>query len=219
MKSQPENTAASASRFDAEAAMWDENPRRRELTDAIAQAIQQDVELGASWRVLEYGCGTASLGFRLAPHVAEVVAADASTGMIEQVHRKLAQSPGVRLTPLLLDLSRQEAPAERFDLIVAAMIMHHVTDLDQLWTKLATMLVSTGVIAVADLCAEDGSFHGPARVPHNGFEPEALSETIQRCVGKASWQCRVIHKYAKNGVQYEVFLLTMKRAGETPASS
>ena len=211
MGSHAGNTDASRSRFDTEAATWDENPQRRQLTDAIGQAISEDLPLRPSWRVLEYGCGTASLGFQMAPQVAEVVAADASAGMIAQVQRKLAQSPNVRLKPLLLDLSRQEAPAERFNLIVTAMTMHHVEDIDQIWSKLATMLAPTAAIAIADLCAEDGSFHAPECVPHNGFVPEALAETIQRCAGTLPCQCRVIHSIAKNGRQYEVFLLTTTR--------
>jgi 2-polyprenyl-3-methyl-5-hydroxy-6-metoxy-1,4-benzoquinol methylase len=200
-----------ASRFDAEAATWDENPRRRLLTEAIARDVFEELPPLPSWRVLEYGCGTASLGLLLAPRVAQVVAADASTGMIEQVRRKLTSRPDIRMTPLLLDLSRQSPPPERFDLIVTAMTMHHVEDLEQVWSRLGAMLAPTGSVAVADLCAEDGSFHAPEHVPHNGFVPEALAKIVQKYVGAARCQWRVIHSFEKNSRSYEVFLLTATR--------
>jgi ubiquinone/menaquinone biosynthesis C-methylase UbiE len=74
-----------ANRFDEAAATWDDTPRRRQMSETITRAVQQTIPLRKDWRVLEYGCGTATLGFLLAPHVGEVVAADASAGMVEQV--------------------------------------------------------------------------------------------------------------------------------------
>lgn len=199
-------------RFDEAAATWDDNPRRRELSEAIAQAIRQAVALQKTWRVLEYGCGTATLGLLLAPHVREVVAADASAGMIEQVGRKLAQSPALNVVPMLLDLSHQPAPAERFDLIITAMAMHHVEDIQLVLTRMGDMLTAGGWLAVADLCQEDGSFHQDIVVPHNGFAPEILAQIVTRCIPGTRCQWRIIHTVAKNDRQYEVFLLTGHRA-------
>ena len=196
------------SRFDEAAATWDDNPRRRQLSEAIAQAIRQAVPLKKDWRVLEYGCGTATLGFLLAPHVREVVAADASAGMIEQVRRNLAQSSHVNLTPTLLDLSQQPAPAERFDLIVTAMAMHHVEDVQQVLTRVGEMLTDGGYLAIADLCQEGGSFHQDILVPHNGFCPAALAETVVRCIRGTHCRWQTIHTVIKNDRQYEIFLLT-----------
>lgn len=197
-----------ANRFDEAAATWDENPRRRQMSEAIATAIRQAVLLQKEWRVLEYGCGTATLGFLLAPHVREVVAADASAGMIEQVRKKLGQSPGVNLTPMLLDLSQQPAPAERFDLIVTAMAMHHVEDISLVVTRLGAMLTAGGRLAIADLCQEDGSFHTDIVVPHNGFDPAALVQTVGRCVPGTHCQWQTAYTVTKNDRQYDIFLLT-----------
>jgi len=100
------------SHFDEAAATWDDNPHRRALTESIATSIRATVPLRDDWRVLECGCGTAALSFDLVPAVGEVVAADASPGMIEQVRRKLTRYPTAKITPLLLDLTRNASPRE-----------------------------------------------------------------------------------------------------------
>ncbi len=208
----PDVTARQAfSHFDEAAATWDDNPVRHALTEAIAKAISEAVPLDGNWRVLEYGCGTGTLGFLLAPAVREVVAADASPGMIEQVRRKLALYPAARMTPLVLDLTRDPSPREEFDLIVTAMALHHVDDVQLVLSRLGGMLANRGWLVVADLCAEDGSFHEPMKVPHNGFVPEDLAHTATRSLGQADCRWQTVHRVEKNGRSYEVFLLVAHR--------
>jgi ubiquinone/menaquinone biosynthesis C-methylase UbiE len=193
--------------FDEAAASWDDNTHRRALTEAIARAIRDVLPLSRKWRVLEYGCGTGTLSFLLASAVREVVAADASPGMIEQVRRKLAMCPDCRMTPLLLDLTSEPVPSDTFDLVITAMALHHVEDVAQLLSTLRGMLVRGGWLVVADLCAEDGSFHEPMKVPHNGFAPGALADVARRSLGEADCQWRIVHRVQKNDRGYDVFLL------------
>ena len=196
-----------AARFDKEAATWDDNPRRQQLTAAVAAGISAAVPLRSDQRLLEYGCGTASLGFLLAARVGQVVAADVSTGMIDQVRRKLTDRPTANLRPILLDLASQPPLDERFDVIVTAMAMHHIADTTAVLSRLVEMLADGGWLAVADLCREDGSFHDQVQVPHNGFEPEGLAETV-RGLGLSDCRWQVIHRMEKNGRPYDIFLLT-----------
>lgn len=200
------------SHFDQEAATWDDDPVRRRRTEEIARGIVQAVPLSPDWRVLEYGCETASLGFLLAPHVREVVAADASAAMIEQVRRKVAVHPTARMKPLVLDLSRDPVPAERFNLIVTAMVLHHIDDTERLFSQFSEMLANDGWLAVADLCEEDGSFHAPMKVAHNGFSPECMGHTTGRILKTATCRWQINGHVQKNGRSYDVFLLTAHRS-------
>ena len=201
-----------AARFDKEAATWDDKPDRQRLTAAIAAGIRSAVPLRPDQRLLEYGCGTASLGFLLAESVGQVVAADISAGMIEQVHRKLADRPKANLSPVLLDLSTQPPLAEKFNVIVTAMAMHHIVDTTAVLSRLVEMLADGGWLAVADLCQEDGSFHDHlnVQVPHNGLDPEGLMEVV-RGLGLSNCCWQVVHHIEKNGRSYDVFLLTARR--------
>lgn len=192
--------------FNEAAATWDENPHRRQLTEAIARSIGSTLPLQPDWRVLEYGCGTAALSFLLASQVREVVAADAAPGMVEQIRRKLTVYPTTKVKPLLLDLTQEAALTERFDLILMAMALHHITDVPELLSRLGSMLADRGWLAIADLQAEDGSFHTPQTVPHNGFAPKALAQSITVSLGEVSCTWRIVHEIPKNGRLYPVCL-------------
>lgn len=210
MTSPSDTGSHNLSYFDDAAATWDDNPHRRKLTEAIAQDICNIVPLAADWRVLEYGCGTGSLSFLLASRVRQVIAADASPGMIEQVRQKLTLHPNVRMTPLLLDLTRDPTPPERFDLIITAMALHHVDDVPLLLTRLGAMLAKGGWLVVADLCKEDGSFHEPRNVPHNGFDPDELARLVAQSLGSPKGNWHLVHRVEKPNRGYDVFLLTAR---------
>jgi len=203
--------AAVVSHFNDAAATWDENPHRRELTQAIARGVGTAIPLQPTWRVLEYGCGTAGLSFLLASRVREMVAADASPGMVEQVRRKLETCPATRIQPRLLDLMQETAPTEQFDLIVVAMTLHHVPNVPELLTRLGSMLGAGGWLAIADLQTEDGSFHTSLTVPHNGFAPETMVQSINQAIGTNSCTWRVVHEFPKNGRTYPVCLWTAQK--------
>jgi ubiquinone/menaquinone biosynthesis C-methylase UbiE len=197
--------------FDEAATIWDEDPHRRERTQAIARSIVATVPLKSNWRVMEYGCGTAELSFLLASQVREVVAADASAGMVDQIRRKLKPCPTIRIEPRLLDLVQEPAPVERFDLILVAMALHHIPDVSELLTRLGSMLGDGGWLAIADLQAEDGSFHMPLTVPHNGFVPETMVQSINQAIGTNSCSWRIVHEFPKNGRTYPVCLWTAQK--------
>lgn len=165
--------------FDKAAATWDENPHRMKLTEAIVNAIKTKVSLDKKMRVLEYGCGTGNISFALAGDVCEIVAADTSSGMIETLKGKLAANPDVKITPVLLLGENGLAEFGNFDLICTGMVMHHVEDIDSTLRLFASLLNPGGVVAIADLYAEDGSFHADMKVPHNGFDPDDLTGKMQ----------------------------------------
>ena len=205
----------STQRFDQQAATWDDNPLRRAMAAAVAAAIQADVPLRPEWTALEYGCGTAALSFRLSGQLSQIVAADSSPGMLEQVRQKLAVTGVANILPLQLDLGSEPPPPTRFNFIACAMSVHHVEDLRRLAAAFATLLVPGGWLAIADLEAEDGSFHEDQAVPHHGFEPAVLANLLKAAgLTGAAW--RTIHTMERNGRAYPIFLLTMQRESRHP---
>jgi 2-polyprenyl-3-methyl-5-hydroxy-6-metoxy-1,4-benzoquinol methylase len=70
-----------------------------------------------------------------------------------------------------LDLEQGGKVEGRYDLIVSSMTLHHVPDPAGLIAQLSAALLPRGILAVADLDAEDGSFHGDnTGVLHLGFD-------------------------------------------------
>lgn len=206
----PKKNTAGPSHFDQAAATWDDKPSRREMAAAIAAAISATVPLNPAWNGLEFGCGTATLGFLLAARLRSVVAADISAGMLDQVRQKAATAGVRNLQPRLLDLTRAAPAGETFDFIFSAMALHHMADTRAVMANLARLLAPGGWVALVDLCAEDGSFHQDTMVPHHGFDPAGLG----RCLAEAglrgtAW--RTIHELERHGQRYPLFLLTASR--------
>ena len=166
--------------FDARAATWDDDPAKVSRAATVAAAIAARVPDLARRQVLEYGCGTGLLGFAMRPRVAAVTLADSAPGMLEVLRRKIATSGLDRMTPLRLDLAVDPPPAGRFDLICSLMALHHVKDTAALLAAFRDLLAPGGMIALADLDAEDGSYHGAAEQDvHHGFDRAALSRLLE----------------------------------------
>ena len=206
----------SGKHFDKAAAGWDQKQRRVELAAKIASAISSTLPLHKKMTGLEYGCGTGLVGLALAPELATLTAVDTSNGMLEVLAGKIKEEKISNVTPLCLDLL-QEPLNERFDLIFCAMTLHHIKEADQLLARFCELLAAGGYLAVADLQAEDGSFHDAEAdgIMHHGFHPEDLVKTLTD-LGLTQVSVKEVHSIIKTndaGVEraYPVFLLSGKK--------
>jgi len=166
--------------FDARAKDWDADPTKVERARAVAAAIEANVEMRPTTSALEYGCGTGLLGFSLRPRVGELTLADVSDGMLDVVREKLAARPDPRVHAHKLDLVTDPLPERRFDVVFSLMTLHHIADTDAILRKFVALLARPGTLAIADLDAEDGSFHGAGFDGHNGFDRDALGAKALR---------------------------------------
>ena len=161
--------------FDARAATWDDDPAKVERAQAIADAIAREAPLAGSMHALEYGCGTGLLGFMLRARVADLTLADVSDGMLEVAARKIALAHDAHARAIKLDLMSDPLPDRRFDLVFSAMTLHHIRDTDGVLRRLHAVLRRPGVLCIADLDREDGSFHGVGFDGHFGFDRNDLA--------------------------------------------
>lgn len=161
--------------FDSVAAQWDQQPRRVELARAVSIAMIKEAQPGTSMRMLDFGCGTGLVTLALAPLVHEVVAADSSQGMLEQLSAKLIDSGINNVTPFLLPHDGLGELLPPFDLVVSSMTMHHISDVAGLIRMFQVVLNTGGQLCIADLAAEDGNFHDdPTGITHHGFSNEEM---------------------------------------------
>jgi tRNA (cmo5U34)-methyltransferase len=199
-------------RFDTAAADWDKKNRRIELAKAISSRIAL-LPLHDGMRAMEYGCGTGLVGLDLAPRLSSLVAADSSLGMLETLKAKISELGIKNVFPRRLDLHHEDCEQD-FDLIFSAMTLHHLTDVDRILAKLFQCLKPGGILALADLDEEDGSFHqdNPEGVIHHGFNRNKLAGDLER-LGFVSVQASTVHTILRKSSQgderpYPVFLLT-----------
>jgi SAM-dependent methyltransferase len=204
------------SRFDAIASQWDESPMRSGMAKAVAGAIATAVPLKPQWHALEYGCGTGLVGLRLLPDLGHLLETDLSPGMLAVLSAKAAAAGLKNIRTQVLDLTSSPPPAERFDLIFSSMTMHHILDVGGLLRTFHSMLVPGGWVALADLDAEDGTFHDPGvpGVAHHGFDRGTVEEWL-RAAGFTGVSIRTAHTVEREraGAQrrYSIFLATACR--------
>ena len=196
--------------FQAKAADWDANDRRTRLAASIGASMLRHVPLRQDMSVLDFGAGTGLICAQLAPRVKRVVAVDISRAMLDKLESK-AELEG-KVETLCRDI--MEHPLDtRFDLIASAMALHHVENTDRLLQSFGVHLNPAGMLALADLDLEDGSFH-PADtegVYHFGFDRDELRLTLQRH-GFEQIEFFTAHTIEGETRDYPVFLVTARKA-------
>lgn len=200
--------------FDDKATTWDSDPIKRKRAIAVAAAIRQRISLSPDWRALEYGCGTGLLSFALRAELDHITLADSSPGMLAVLKEKIAATGLSHLQPLALDLLANPPPIERYDLIYTLMTLHHVTAVDRLLRTFHDLSRPGGWLCIADLDREDGSFHGPGFIGHNGFDRTALrAQLTDAGFGRVDFStCYVMKKATEHGMrEYPLFLAVAAR--------
>jgi tRNA (cmo5U34)-methyltransferase len=201
--------------FDLKAAGWDQNPMHWDRSVAIVNELLKRVPVSKEMSALEYGAGTGITSFLLKDHLIEITMMDSSEEMVKIMNEKIRKSGAGNLQTLLFDLEKNNWNGNMFDLILTQMVLHHITDVEGIIKKLYLMLNPGGIIAIADLFSEDGSFHGTGFSGHNGFEPVSFKNLIKRSgFGIVSFQkCFVINKKITESESrdFDVFLLTAKK--------
>ena len=164
--------------FKDKAKDWDANSRRVQLSKAISEAIISNVRLNQELNVLDFGAGTGLITSQIAPLVRMITAVDVSQSMLDKLMAKNDLKDKVKV--ICQDITQEPLGVE-YELIVSAMAMHHVQDTEQLIAQLFKHLKPGGQIALADLDAEDGSFHskGTEGVFHNGFDRQCLQVLME----------------------------------------
>lgn len=197
--------------FDERAKDWDSDPKKIERARAVAAAIRAALPLQPSMTALEYGCGTGLLSFALQTDFASITLADTSEGMLDVLTAKIADSAVPNMLPYRLDLSVDPLPASRFDVAYSLMTLHHIPDTDQILRQFFALLAPGGWLCVADLDAEDGSFHTDGTTDvHLGFARPALQKQVE-AAGFRDVIFSTAYTIQKIGKAFPVFLLTAKR--------
>lgn len=166
--------------FDEVAATWDDDPQKIARAEHIANALRERLDLGSQTRMLEYGAGTGLVTEQLQDVVGSVTLADTSGGMRKVMEEKMAAGTLKQGDIWSVDISAEDPPDETFDLIVTVLVLHHVPDLQSALAAFRKLLSPNGHLAVVDLDAEDGSFHGEGFGGHHGFDRGELGEQIQQ---------------------------------------
>jgi len=190
--------------FVTKANEWD-NPQRMAMTKKFVDELLKNVNPLSEWKALEIGAGTGLIGLQILPLVAKVVFEDTSESMLNVLKQKLTSEENVEiLHGEVFDYQQQD-----IDLIFSSMAFHHIEDIEKTIQHLSTITKPGGVVVIADLVTEDGSFHSFEPIPHRGFDTAALAEQFQQ----AGFEIKSVYVYSKvsKTIDYNQFILIAQR--------
>lgn len=195
--------------FNEKANDWDTKEVVLTLSTAVGATILKNIPLNERMQVMDFGAGTGLISSQVAPLVEKIVAVDTSESMLNQLASKaeLQQKVEIACQNILTNNL-----AKKFDLIMSAMALHHVDDTNKLMLKFAEHLHPGGLIALADLDLEDGSFHaeGTEGIFHFGFDRHKLQCTLEDS-GFVEINFVTAHTIQKEEKEYPVFLVVAKK--------
>ncbi len=198
------------SEFDEKANDWDKNKTHIERAREIANQLLETIPFRPGMKAMEFGAGTALLSFMLQDLFSAVTLVDNSGEMIRICNEKIELSKLDHIKAVKIDLET-ESFEETFDLIYSQMAFHHLTEAGKMVQTLHDMLSESGILAVADLYTEDGTFHDAGFTGYKGFDPEWLSSGMNQAGFKNVTYntCFIQKKEVPGGKpkEYPVFLM------------
>ncbi|MEI6681956.1 MAG: class I SAM-dependent methyltransferase [Bacteroidota bacterium] len=201
--------------FDQKAREWDKNKMHMERTIAVAGQLQKLVSSMHGMKAMEFGAGTGLLSFYLKEQFSEITLVDSSQEMLKVAKQKMQGDDHLKFRTLFINLETEDWSEESFDIIYSQMVLHHIGDTSAILKKFYDLLKPGGILAVADLYLEDGSFHDGAANVLPGFDTGSLETLL---VEQGFHDCRfepcfVMRKEKPDGTvsEYPVFLLTAIR--------
>ena len=220
------NTTANPNiqRFDERAGVWDENPTQAEVACSIMKMAEAEISGFAAPRVMDYGCGTGLCSIPLAHRASSLLAVDVSPGMLARVREKADALALANVETLEHDLTAQPMEGREFDVIITGMTLHHVREVALLLKRFRPLLAANGVLLLADLDTEDGTFHhDPTGVEHHGFKRDWILGTLWDAGFKAvnvSTVHTIMKPLASNGENrsYPVFFMAARVCPEVRVS-
>jgi ubiquinone/menaquinone biosynthesis C-methylase UbiE len=199
--------------FAERATTWDEDPKKIEMTKRYVDEVLKHVDVQKDWKMLEIGAGTGLVGIQFLPRIKSMVFEDTSEAMLGVLKQKLSSEEKEKSHIFLGEVT--ELVENGIDFAVSLMVFHHIEDIESVLNHLFLILKPNGVVAIADVRTEDGSFHRFQPIPHKGFDTDALATQFE----KAGFSVKSVHTYntlkreREPGIisDYEQFLIIAKK--------
>lgn len=173
--------------------------------------------LSATDRVLEFGCGTGSTAFRLAPCVKHLVATDVSSEMIAIAHEKAKVANIANVYFGAATLEQPELTAESFDAVLGFNILHLLEDVPQALKAIHRYLKPGGMFISKTPCLNDANVMIRLAIPPMrwiGKAPFVKSfshRELEQLVSGEGFEILESGKHGTKGMDFRHFIAARKR--------
>jgi len=149
---------------------------------AFAKGIKNFLPKNNSLKALDFGCGSGILSFELKDAFENITLVDISEDMIQSVHKLVAENNINNFNPLCINVLDDYNKIDKPDVIYSSMVFHHIIDIENAFKIFNDLLNQDGLLCIADVVKEDGSFHSHVANydGHNGFDKVELSELLHK---------------------------------------
>ena len=201
--------------FDQLAETWEQNPAIIERARVTADYCK-GIAFHDKKHLLDFGGGTGLLSLFLKDEFGAITIVDTSKEMLKVAREKIDKAEIKNVKTLLLNEDISEI-AGTYSAVIALMTLHHIVDIDHFLKSIFMILDEYGVLIIADLYTEDGSFHKniSGYKGHNGFDIDRLSDKLTRAgfrVTQASKYFEIKKENSSGKEQiYPLFFLTAEK--------
>ena len=194
-------------RFDQIAGSWDAKERRIILAENIFKAIESKINFNNDMNVIDIGAGTGLLLFHFPELVKEITGIDNSSKMLEELDKKAKINNINNVKTLFFDAETDKLPKNEYDLAVSSMTFHHILHYEKFMTDVYNSLKKGGIICIADLETEDGSFHTNKfdDVKYLGFDITDFNTKLKNA-GFKNTEVEIIFEIDRHNKKYPIFL-------------
>ncbi|OHS94030.1 S-adenosylmethionine-dependent methyltransferase [Tritrichomonas foetus] len=168
--------------FQDKAKEWN-NPAKIKDTKGFVEYVKENIKIDRDSILCDFGCGTGVIGLSFVSQVRHVVFIDLSPAMLEVLREDISKQSITNCTVVNHDINSYDG--EKVDVLLSHMVFHHVENLESTIKGIFDALKEGGKAFLVDLRPEDGSFHAPEAVPHNGFDPSQLEALFVKSGFKA----------------------------------
>ena len=141
------------------------------FADLVYQEIKKHIHDLSNQTIMDFGGGTGLIALSLAKNAKEIILVDISEKMLEQACQKITRQ-GINNVGLIEQDLLEKPLKQRFDIIIASRVLHHVKDIDHALFTLKNHLAKNGQLFIADYTKE--------AVNHHGFNVKKLEEKLRK---------------------------------------
>lgn len=193
--------------FEQKARNWDKNSRI-DIRNNFVKQLNNGIFFFKEDNIAEVGCGTGLVGLQLSKLVNKIYMIDNSPSMLNVLREKIYESKINNVEVIEGEL--ENSNINNLSGVVSFLTLHHIEDVSSFIDNVNEKLIVNGFIAIGDVVEEDGSFHTDVKVPHSGFNVEALSKTFEE-KGFTILRKSIYDSMEKNNKDYPLFIIIAQK--------